>query len=116
MDARVLQKWSGLSDAEVVAHVVAGRTALFEVLMRRYEERLYRVCRAIAADGTQAEALVVDAFIEAYSNLHRFDATTPFAIWLTQLAVRTAASPRLEPLVVGRATEPDERKERPSTG
>ena len=91
VEGAVLQKWSGLSDADIVGHVVAGRTALFEVLIRRYDERLFRVCRAIAGDDTTAEALVVDAFTEAYANLRQFKSTMPFPAWLTQLAVRRAA-------------------------
>ena len=38
---------SELRDEEVVARVLAGETALFEILMRRYNQRLYRVSRAI---------------------------------------------------------------------
>ena len=38
---------SELRDEEVVARVLAGETALFEILMRRYNQRLYRVSRVI---------------------------------------------------------------------
>ena len=38
---------SELRDEEVVARVLAGETALFEILMRRYNQRLYRVTRSI---------------------------------------------------------------------
>lgn len=91
VSAAVLEKWNVLSDAEIVAHVVAGRTALFEVLMRRYTQRIYRTCRAMVADDQKAEALVVEAFIDAYASLRRFDGTTAFAIWLTRFALRRAA-------------------------
>ena len=36
-----------LSDEEVVARVLAGDTSLFEILMRRYNQRLFRVARGI---------------------------------------------------------------------
>jgi hypothetical protein len=110
VNAAVLEKWKALSDADIIAHVVAGRTALFEVLMRRYAERVYRTCRAIVADDKNAEQLVVDAFVDAYSSLRRFDGTTPFAIWLTHLVVARAARNQ-EPEVVCRPTGPANRKE-----
>ena len=111
VNAAVLEKWKALSDADIIAHVVAGRTALFEVLMRRYAERVYRTCRAIVADDKNAEQLVVDAFVDAYSSLRRFDGTTNFAIWLTQLVVARAAGRRTEPEAVSRLTGPANRKE-----
>jgi RNA polymerase sigma-70 factor (ECF subfamily) len=100
VSAAVVEKWNVLSDAEVVAHVVAGRTALFELLMHRHNERVYRTCRAVVADDERAEALVVDAFLDAYASLRRFDGTTPFAIWLTRIALRSAARFGRRPFVV----------------
>src|SRR5690349_3398513 len=42
----VLERWTGLSDEDIVSRVVQGQTALFEVLMRRHNERIYRAARA----------------------------------------------------------------------
>jgi RNA polymerase sigma-70 factor (ECF subfamily) len=112
VNAAILERWNVLSDEEIVAHVVAGRTALFEVLMRRHTERLYRTCRAIVADDRNAEALVVEAFVDAYSNLRRFDGTTPFPIWLNQLVLGSAARLRTQPARAGGPSGPSNRKER----
>jgi RNA polymerase sigma-70 factor (ECF subfamily) len=49
------EEWNGLSDGEVVAQVLEGRTAVFEILMRRYNERVYRAARAIVRDEREAE-------------------------------------------------------------
>lgn len=43
------------SDATLVAGVLAGETALFELLMRRHNERVYRAARAIVRDDQEAE-------------------------------------------------------------
>ena len=50
-----------LSDEEVVERVRAGDTPLFEILMRRYSQRLYRVARAIVKDETEAEDVMQQA-------------------------------------------------------
>jgi RNA polymerase sigma-70 factor (ECF subfamily) len=42
-----LDRWTALSDEDVVSRVLDGQTALYEVLMRRYNERIYRAARAI---------------------------------------------------------------------
>ncbi|RPJ86976.1 MAG: RNA polymerase subunit sigma-24, partial [Acidobacteria bacterium] len=44
-----------LSDEEVVTRVLAGETALFEVIMRRHNQRLYRTVRAILGADAEAE-------------------------------------------------------------
>ena len=48
-----------LSDEQVVTGVLSGDTALFEVLMRRYNERLYRAARAILRDESEAEDVML---------------------------------------------------------
>ena len=94
VSASVLEKWNALSDAQIAAQVVIGRTALFEVLMRRHNERLYRTCRAILRGDAKAEELLQQAFVNAYANIRQFDPSTPFAIWLTRIAVKAAATRR----------------------
>ena len=55
VNASVLEEWDALSDAQVAAQVLMGRTALFEVLMRRHNERVYRLARALVGNDSTAE-------------------------------------------------------------
>jgi RNA polymerase sigma-70 factor (ECF subfamily) len=86
----VLERWSALSDEQIVAQVVAGQTALFEVLMRRHNERIYRAARAILKDETEAEDVMQQAYVNAYSHLRQFDARAKFSTWLTRIAINEA--------------------------
>jgi RNA polymerase sigma-70 factor, ECF subfamily len=79
-----------LSDEEVVARVVAGETALFELLMRRYNQRVYRVARGILRDEAEAEDVMQDAYVRAYQNLARFEGRSKFSTWLVRIAVHEA--------------------------
>ncbi|MBS1842553.1 MAG: RNA polymerase sigma factor [Acidobacteria bacterium] len=83
-------KIEGWTDAEVVARVRAGETALYEILMRRYNQRLYRAARAILKDPAEAEDVMQDAYVRAYQNLHQFEGRAPFAAWLLRIAVNEA--------------------------
>jgi RNA polymerase sigma-70 factor, ECF subfamily len=96
VNASVLEEWNALTDAQVAAQVLMGRTALFEVLMRRHNERVYRTIRALVGDDGKAEEVLQQAYVDAYANLRKFDSTTPFAIWLTRMAVKAAATGRGE--------------------
>ena len=93
----------GWSDEEVVQRVRAGDTALFEVLVRRYNQRLYRVARAIVRNDAEAEDVMQDAYVRAFAHLDQFEARAPFAAWLTRIAVNNALArlriqQRMQPL------------------
>ncbi len=80
----------GWSDEEVVDRVRAGDTALFEVIMRRYNQRLYRVARAILRNDSEAEDVIQDAYVRAYQHLDQFEGRARFSTWLTRIAVHEA--------------------------
>jgi RNA polymerase sigma-70 factor (ECF subfamily) len=90
VSAVVLDRWTGLSDEEVVTRVLQGQTALFEVLMRRHNERLYRAARAILRDDREAEDVMQQAYVNAYAHLRQFDRRARFSTWLTRIAVHEA--------------------------
>lgn len=80
----------GWTDEEIVERVKAGDTALYEIIMRRYNQRLYRVARAILRDDAEAEDVMQDAYVRAFEHLHQFAGRAPFGAWLTQIAVHEA--------------------------
>src|SRR5688500_7312402 len=85
-----LERWTFLSDEQVVTRVLAGQTALFEVLMRRHNERIYRAARSIPRDESEAEDVMQQAYVNAYSHLRQFDGRSKFSTWLTRIAVHEA--------------------------
>ena len=87
VSAQVLDTGDTLTDEEVVGRILAGQTALFEILMRRYNERMYRVSRAIVRDDSEAEDVMQQAYVNAYANLRQFAGKARFSTWLTRIAV-----------------------------
>ena len=80
------------SDEQVVERVLGGDTALYELLMRRHNQRLYRIARAILRDDVEAEDVMQDAYVRAYQNLASFEGRAKFATWLTRIAIHEALS------------------------
>jgi RNA polymerase sigma-70 factor (ECF subfamily) len=80
------------ADEEVVARVLAGDTASYEIIMRRYNQRLFRVALAIVRDRAEAEDVMQEAYVRAYQHLGQFARRAPFAAWLTRIAVHEALS------------------------
>ena len=85
-----LAKPGGMPDEEVVERVRAGEGALFEILMRRHNQRLYRVARAILGNDSEAEDVMQDAYVRAYRHLDQFEHRARFSTWLTKIAVHEA--------------------------
>ena len=79
-----------LTDQEIVDRVRAGDTALYEIIMRRYNQRLYRVARAILRDDAESEDVMQEAYVRAYQHLDQFAGRAPFSTWLTRIAVHEA--------------------------
>ena len=79
-----------LSDEEVVTRVLAGETGMFEIIMRRHNQLLYRVARAILRNDGEAEDVMQDAYVRAYEHLGQFAGRAKFSTWLTRIAVHEA--------------------------
>jgi RNA polymerase sigma-70 factor (ECF subfamily) len=82
--------WTTVSDEEVIARVRAGEIELYEIIMRRHNQRLYRVARSILRDSNEAEDVMQEAYVRAYEHLDQFAGESKFATWLTRIAVHEA--------------------------
>jgi RNA polymerase sigma-70 factor, ECF subfamily len=87
VNGAVLERWTSLTDEQIVAQVLAGQTALFELLMRRHNDRLYHAARAILRDDCEAENVMQQTYLKAYAHLRQFDGHARFATWLAGMAM-----------------------------
>ncbi len=99
----VLQECQAVPDLEVVDRVRAGETGLYELLMRRYNQRLYRTIRSVVTDETEAEDVLQESWVRAYEHLNQFSGNAHFATWVTRIAfyealARNRKSKRWTPL------------------
>jgi RNA polymerase sigma-70 factor (ECF subfamily) len=78
------------TDEALIEQVLAGNTAPFELLMRRYNERVYRAARAIVRDEGEAEDVMQQAYVNAFTHLRQFTGAARFSTWLTRIAVNEA--------------------------
>jgi RNA polymerase sigma-70 factor (ECF subfamily) len=102
-----------LTDEEVVDRVLRGEVALFEILMRRHNPRIYRVARSIVKDEEEAEDIMQQAYVNAYTHLSQFAGRARFSTWLTRIAVyealaRARRRQQLEPIDEASGADEDE--------
>ena len=68
-----------LTDEDIVERVRSGDIALYEILVRRHNQRLYRTIRAILRDDRDVEDVMQQAYVDAYTHLDQFRGTARFA-------------------------------------
>ena len=85
---------AALSDLEVIGRVKAGDLGLFEIVMRRHNQRLYRAARAIVQDEVEAEDVLQQAYLNAFAHLDQFEARAQLSTWLTRIVINEATARR----------------------
>jgi RNA polymerase sigma-70 factor, ECF subfamily len=79
-----------VNDAELVARIGRRDQAAFEILMRRYNGKLFRVARAIVKDDAEAEDALQDTYLEAYRRIGSFRGESQLVTWLTRIVINQA--------------------------
>ena len=80
------------NDIQLARRIAAGDTAAFATVVERYGERIFALVMRIAASRTDAEEIVQETFVKAYTALSRFDGRSSLGTWLCRIACNTAIS------------------------
>jgi RNA polymerase sigma-70 factor (ECF subfamily) len=75
------------TDSQLATNIAGGDRYALEALMRRYNQRLYRVARSITRNDADAEEIVQATFFLAYRNIKRFRAEASLVTWLVRIAI-----------------------------
>jgi len=85
---------TALTDLLLVERARGKEIRAFETLMRRYNQRLFRIARSIVPDADIAETVVQEAYLLAFSDIERYEPTGKFGAWLARLAFNQALALR----------------------
>lgn len=77
-------------DDAIVERVRNGETELFEILIRRHNQRLYRLARAFLREDAGVEDVMQEAYLKAFAGLTRFQGEARFSTWLTRILINCA--------------------------
>ena len=80
-----LKQCEQLEDFEIISHILNGETALYEILIRRYNPYLFKIGRSYGFIHHDTEDLMQDAFISAYTNLGKFENRSSLKTWLVKI-------------------------------
>lgn len=85
-----VDKALGWTDEEIIRSILDGNLILFEILMRRHNQRIYRAIRSILRDDTECEDVMQETYVSAFAHLSQFAGRAKFSTWLTRIAVNEA--------------------------
>ena len=89
MSAKTLHE---IPDSDLVMRIAKGEKELFEMIIRRYNQRLYRIGMSVLNDEQEAEDAMQSTYISAYENLSRFEGRSLFGTWLTRIMLNQCYS------------------------
>lgn len=78
------------ADREIIQKVKSGDYDAFELLVEKYQGRIYRHLRKMVNDTSHAEDLLQETFLNAYRGLRGFEGDSTFSTWLFRIATNTA--------------------------
>jgi RNA polymerase sigma-70 factor (ECF subfamily) len=109
-----------LTDQEVVERVRSGEKGLYEVLMRRHNQTLYRAVRSYLRDREDVQDAMQEAYVKAYFKLDQYKGNAAFATWLVRIGINEALQALCKQRTLHIHADPDVRAEQltqlPDTG
>jgi RNA polymerase sigma factor (sigma-70 family) len=84
---KLTAKREGLTDEQIVEQVLKENKRAYEDLMRKYDQRLFRISMSIVNDKTEALDIMQTTYLNAYAQLAFFKGNASFATWLTRILI-----------------------------
>src|SRR5262245_36257453 len=78
------------TDEHLVDRARTGDSAAFELLMRRHNQRVYRVVRSVLRDSDDIEDVIQQAYVQAFLHLDQFGGNARWSTWLCRIAINEA--------------------------
>lgn len=79
-----------IKDAEVIKRIIGGEKELFEILIRRNNQKLYRIVRMYFKNEAEVEDVMQNSYLKAYTKLYQFKLEASFSTWLIRIGINEA--------------------------
>lgn len=89
-EARIPASHERSGDMDLVSRALAREGDAFRTIIKRNNQRLYRIARAVVRDDAEAEDVVQEAYMHAFANLGAFRGASSLSTWLSRIAINEA--------------------------
>ena len=76
-----------IKESEVIKRILGGEKELYEILVRRNNQKLYRIVRSSLKDEAEIEDIMQDSYVKAFTKLYQFKLESAFSTWLIRIGI-----------------------------
>lgn len=76
-----------INESEVIKRILGGEKELYEILVRRNNQKLYRIIRSYINDDAEIEDIMQDSYVKAFTKLYQFKLESTFSTWLIRIGI-----------------------------
>lgn len=76
-----------IKESEVIKRILSGEKELYEILVRRNNQKLYRIIRSYLKDDAEIEDIMQDSYVKAFTKLYQFKLESSFSTWLIRIGI-----------------------------
>ena len=76
-----------IKESEVIQRILHGEKELYEILVRRNNQKLYRIIRSYLKDEAEIEDIMQDSYLKAFTKLYQFKLESTFSTWLIRIGI-----------------------------
>lgn len=79
-----------MKEEDIIELIKSGEKELYELIMRKYNQRLYRIARAMVKNDSDVEDILQETYLKAYEKLSQFQNKSQFSTWLIRILINHA--------------------------
>lgn len=76
-----------IKESEVIKRILGGEKELYEILVKRNNQKLYRIIRSYIKDDAEIEDIMQDSYVKAFTKLYQFKLESTFSTWLIRIGI-----------------------------
>lgn len=76
-----------IKESEVIKRILEGEKELYEILVKRNNQKLYRIIRSYIIDYAEIEDIMQDSYVKAFTKLYQFKLESTFSTWLIRIGI-----------------------------
>lgn len=76
-----------ISESDIIKRILLGEKELYEILLRRNNQKLYRVIRSYIKSEAEIEDIMQNTYLKAFEKLYQFKHTSTYSTWLIRIGI-----------------------------
>jgi RNA polymerase sigma-70 factor (ECF subfamily) len=101
-----------IKETAVIQRILAGEKELYEILVKRNNQKLYRIIRTYIKDDAEIEDIMQNSYLKAFTKLYQFKQAASFSTWLIRIAINESLTRLKEKGILYHLNEPSDNLKR----